>query len=134
MLTELIALPGGSYRMGSQDFYPEESPVHEVTVAPFSIERHAVTIGQFAEFVAATGYVTVAEQQLDPAAFLGVPADELVPGALVFQPTAGPVNLRDWRQWWTWVPGACWQHPFGPESSIAGRLDHPVVQVAYPDA
>ncbi|MDR3662215.1 MAG: formylglycine-generating enzyme family protein [Mycobacterium sp.] len=134
MLTELIALPGGSYRMGSQDFYPEESPVHEVTVAPFSIERHPVTNGQFAEFVAEAGYVTVAEQQLDPAAFPGVPADELIPGALVFRPTEGPVNLRDWRQWWTWVPGASWKHPFGPESSIADRLDHPVVQVAYPDA
>lgn len=134
MLTELTALPGGSYRMGSHDFYPEEAPVHEVTVAPFSIERHPVTNGQFAEFVAETGYVTVAEQELDPAAFPGVPADELIPGGLVFHPTAGPVDLRNWRQWWAWVPGASWQHPFGPESSIADRLDHPVVQVAYPDA
>ena len=134
MLTELIALPGGSFRMGSRDFYPEELPVHEVTVAPFSIERHPVTNAQFAEFVAATGHVTVAEQQLDPAVFPGVPAEELIPGALVFQPTTGPVNLRDWRQWWTWVPGAYWKHPKGPGSTIEDRLDHPVVQVAYPDA
>ena len=134
MATELIALPGGSYLMGSYDFYPEEAPVHEVTVAPFAIERHPVTNAQFAAFVADTGYVTVAEQQLDPAAFPGVPAADLVPGALVFAPTDGPVNLRDWRQWWTWVPGACWSHPEGPDSSVADRPDHPVVQVAYPDA
>ena len=134
MLTELTALPGGTYRMGSADFYPEEAPVHDVTVAPFAIERHPVTNIQFAEFVAATGHVTVAEQQLDPAAFPGVPADELVPGSLMFQPTAGPVNLRDWRQWWTWVPGASWRHPKGPGSTFEDRPDHPVVQVAYPDA
>lgn len=120
--------------MGSVDFYPEEAPVHAVSVAPFAIERYPVTNAQFAEFVAATGYVTVAERELDPADFPGVPPADLVPGALVFRPTAGPVNLRDWRQWWTWVPDACWRHPFGPESSIDDRLDHPVVQVAYPDA
>jgi formylglycine-generating enzyme required for sulfatase activity len=134
MLTELIHLPGGSYRMGSDRFYPEESPVHDVRVAPFSIEQHAVTNAQFADFVGATGYVTVAEQPLDPAAFPGVPPHELSPGALVFCPTSGPVDLRDWRQWWTWVPGACWSRPFGPGSSVADRADHPVVQVAYPDA
>lgn len=134
MLTELVALPGGTYRMGSPDFYPEEAPVHDVVVAPLAVERHPVTNAQFAEFVAATGHVTVAEQQLDPAAFPGVPPEELVPGSLVFQPTTGPVNLRDWRQWWTWVPGACWKHPTGPGSTVEDRPDHPVVQVAYPDA
>lgn len=120
--------------MGSADFYPEESPVHESVIAPFAIERHPVTNAQFAEFVCATGYVTVAEQSLDPAAFPGVPPADLVAGALVFQPTTGPVDLRDWRQWWTWVPGACWRQPLGPGSSVEERLDHPVVQVAYPDA
>lgn len=120
--------------MGSDKFYPEESPVHEVSVTPFEIERHPVTNAQFAEFVADTGYVTVAEQPLDPADFPGVPSEELVPGALVFTPTAGPVDLRGWRQWWTWRPHACWRRPFGTGSSIDDRLDHPVVQVAYPDA
>ncbi len=134
MLTELVDLPGGSYRMGSIDFYPEEAPVHTVSVAPFAIERHPVTNAQFAEFVSSTGYSTVAERPLDPAAFPSVPADELVSGALVFRQTSGPVNLRDWRQWWEWVPGACWRHPHGPGSSIDDRPDHPVVQVAYPDA
>jgi sulfatase modifying factor 1 len=134
MLTDLVQLPGGAFTMGSTDFYPEESPVHEVTVAPFCIERHPVTNAQFAEFVASTGYVTVAERTLDPAAFPTVPPEELVAGALVFTPTSGPVDLRGWRQWWTWVPGACWSKPFGPASSVQDREDHPVVQVAYPDA
>jgi formylglycine-generating enzyme required for sulfatase activity len=134
MLTELIAVPGGAFRMGSERFYPEESPVHEVSVEPFAIERHPVTNRQFAEFVSATGHVTVAEQPLDLALFPELPPEELVPGALVFRGTDGPVNLRDWRQWWTWIPGASWRHPFGPDSTIDDRLDHPVVQVAYPDA
>ena len=134
MLTELVDLPGGSFRMGSTAFYPEEAPVHTVRVGAFAIERHPVTNAQFAAFVAATGYVTVAEQEIDPAEFPGADPADLVPGALVFRPTAGPVDLRDWRQWWDWQPGACWRHPFGPDSSWEKRPDHPVVQVAYPDA
>ncbi|MFN8227685.1 MAG: formylglycine-generating enzyme family protein [Mycobacterium sp.] len=134
MLTELIALPGGDFRMGSADFYPDEAPVHTATVAAFAIERHPVTNAQYAEFVADTGYVTVAERPLDPALYPGVAAADLVPGALVFVPTAGPVDLNDWRQWWDWAPGACWRHPFGPASGVEDRLDHPVVQIAYPDA
>jgi formylglycine-generating enzyme len=134
MLSELIDLPGGSFQMGSDDFYSEESPVREVAVGSFAIERHPVTNAQFAEFVTATGYVSVAERSLDPAAFPTVPPEELGAGALVFKPTSGPVDLRDWRQWWSWVPGAYWRQPFGPGSSVRDRLDHPVVQVAYPDA
>ena len=79
MLTDLVALPGGTYRMGSRDFYPEEAPVHDVTVAPFAIERHPVTNAQFAEFVEATGYVTVAERPLDPALYPGVAPADLLP-------------------------------------------------------
>jgi sulfatase modifying factor 1 len=134
MLSELVALPGSSYQMGSTRFYPEEGPVHTVSVPAFSIETHPVTNTQFAEFVSATGYLTVAERPLDPTLYPGVAEADLQPGALVFRQTPGPVNLRDWRQWWTWVPGACWKHPFGPDSDIADRPDHPVVQVAYPDA
>ena len=134
MAAELIELPGGEFRMGSTSFYPEEAPIHTVTVAPFAIERHPVTNAQFAEFVDATGYVTVAERPMDPALYPGVAQEDLLPGALVFRPTAGPVNLSDWRQWWDWAPGAHWRTPYGAGSDIAGREDHPVVQVAYTDA
>ena len=133
-LTELVELPGGEFLMGSDRHYPEEAPQHERHVEPFAIERHPVTNAQFAEFVAETGYVTVAERELDPAEFPGADPADLVPGSLVFTPTAGPVDLRDWRQWWRWVPGALWRHPFGPDSSIDDRLDHPVVHVSFEDA
>lgn len=132
-LTKLVALHGDSFRMGSVDFYPDEAPVHTAEVADFSIERHPVTTAQFAEFVDATGYVTVAERPLDPALYPGVAPADLEPGALVFRPTPGPVDLRDWRQWWDWMPGASWRRPFGPDAPAAAA-DHPVVQVAYPDA
>jgi formylglycine-generating enzyme required for sulfatase activity len=134
VLTDLIDLPGGDFQMGSTSFYPEEAPIHPVTVGPFAIERHPVTNAAFAEFVAATGYVTVAERPMDPALYPGVAEEDLLPGALVFRPTAGPVNLSDWRQWWDWAPGANWRAPYGVGSDIAGREDHPVVQVAYTDA
>ena len=134
MLTELIELTGGEFRMGSTSFYPDEAPIHTATVGAFAIERHPVTNAQYAAFVADTGYVTVAERPMDPAQYPGVAAEDLQPGALVFRPAAGPVDLRNWRQWWDWAPGACWRHPFGAGSAITDRLDHPVVQVAYPDA
>ncbi len=134
MFTDLVALDGGSFRMGSTQFYPEEAPVHAVTVAPFAVERHPVTNAQFGEFVADTGYRTVAEVAPDPALFPGAAPADLVPGALVFRGTSGAVDLRDWRQWWNWTPGASWRHPYGPDSTIDGRSEHPVVQVCYADA
>jgi len=120
--------------MGSTSFYPEEAPIHTVTVRAFAVERHPVTNAQFAVFVAATGYLTVAEQPIDPRLYPGVDPDSLAPGSLAFRPTPGPVDLRDWRRWWSWAPGASWRHPFGPDSDIADKANHPVVQVAYPDA
>ena len=134
MLTELVDLPGGSFRMGSTRFYPEEAPIHTASVTAFAVERHPVTNEQFAEFVAATGYVTVAEQPLDPALYPGVATVDLEPGGMVFRPSAGPIDLRDWRQWWDWAPGANWRQPFGPGSGVDDKQDHPVVQIAYPDA
>ncbi|RQP11429.1 MAG: formylglycine-generating enzyme family protein [Microbacteriaceae bacterium] len=133
-MTEFVALSGGTFRMGSDAFYAEEGPVHEAHVGPFAIAAHAVTNVEFADFVDSTGYVTIAERPLDPADFPGAELVSLEPGALVFTPTDGPVDLRDWRQWWRWVPGACWRHPRGPESSIEGLETHPVVQVAFADA
>jgi sulfatase modifying factor 1 len=134
MLTELVEVPGGSFRMGSTSFYPEEAPIHTVQVTGFAIERHPVTNAQFNEFVDETGHVTVAERDIDPALYPEANPADLVPGALVFSPTSRPVDLRDWRQWWEWTPGASWRHPFGPDSGIETLADHPVVQVAYPDA
>jgi formylglycine-generating enzyme len=120
--------------MGSERFYPDEGPVHDERVKPLAIEQHPVTNAQFSEFVDDTGYVTVAERPLERALFPDLADGELEPGALVFTPTHGPVDLSDWRQWWRWSPRADWQHPYGPDSSIADKADHPVVQVAYPDA
>jgi formylglycine-generating enzyme len=131
--TPMVRLAGGTFRMGST-FYPDESPVHDRTVAAFEIDVHPVTNAQFATFVAETGYVTVAERPLDPADFPGADPADLVPGGLVFRPTSGPVDLRDWRQWWTWGAGASWRHPFGADSSIDDLLTHPVVQVSFEDA
>lgn len=131
---DMVRIDGGTLLMGSQEFYPDEAPVHERQVASFFIDRYQVTNAQYAQFVDETGYVTVAEQELDPADFVGADPADLVPGAMLFQPTDGPVDLNDWRHWWRWQPGACWRHPFGPDSGIDDRLDHPVVHVAYPDA
>jgi hypothetical protein len=132
-MDDMVTLPGGAFRMGS-DFYPEEGPIHEEWVAPFELDRSAVTNARFAEFVASTSYITVAERELDPAMFPGATLDSLAPGSLVFTPTAGPVDLRDWRQWWAWTPGANWRHPVGPESTLDGKDKHPVVQLAFEDA
>ena len=130
----MVTIPGGEFRMGSDEHYPEEAPVHRVRVDPFSIDRFAVTNARFAAFVEATGYVTVAERPLDPASFPGAPEENLQPGSLVFTMTPGPVDLRHLSQWWTWTPGASWRCPEGPSSSTEGRKDHPVVHVAYEDA
>ncbi|GLI27889.1 hypothetical protein ARHIZOSPH14_21310 [Agromyces rhizosphaerae] len=131
---DMVRIPGGTFRMGSTEFYPDEQPVHERAVATFEIDRYEVTNAQYAEFVDATGYVTVAERPLDPAEFPGVDPAELVPGAMVFTPTPGPVDLRDWRNWWRWEPGASWRHPSGPDSGIDDLAQHPVVHVAFEDA
>lgn len=134
MSDDLVPIAGGTFRMGSDDFYRDERPVHERTVEDFLVGRHEVTNVEFARFVAATGYTTVAERPLDPGEFPGVDADGLVPGSMVFTPTDGPVDLTDFRQWWRWQPGASWRHPFGPRSSIDDRPHHPVVHVAFDDA
>ena len=129
-----VSLSGGDFAMGSDAHYPEESPVHRVRVSAFSIDACPVSNEQFAAFVRNTGYVTVAERPLDPADYPGAPPENLQPGSLVFTPTAGPVDLRHLSQWWTWTPGASWQAPEGPGSSVKRRAHHPVVQVAHEDA
>jgi formylglycine-generating enzyme len=128
-------IPGGTFRMGSDlDGYPEEGPVHEVRVGGFWMDENTVTVAQFRRFVRATGYVTLAERPLDPALYPGIDPALLVPGSLVFTPTAGPVDLTRWQAWWRYVPGADWAHPEGPRSSTEGRALHPVTQVCWEDA
>ncbi len=126
-------VPGGTFLMGSEEFYPEERPVHEVAVDGFWIDTHQVTVAEFRRFVKATGHVTVAERPLDPADYPDADPALLVPGSLVFHRTPGPVNLNDYRNWWRYVPGASWRHPEGPGSTLDGRDRHPVTQVAWED-
>jgi formylglycine-generating enzyme required for sulfatase activity len=132
--TDLVRVAGGEFTMGSDRHYPEEAPAHRARVGPFAIGAVTVSNREFAAFVRATRYRTVAERPLDPAAFPGAPAENLVPGSMVFTGTSGPVDLRHLSQWWAWTPGACWRRPSGPGSSVADRPDHPVVHVAYEDA
>lgn len=107
-------IPGGTFRMGSTYFYPEERPIRDVRVDGFWIDRCTVTNAQFAVFVAATGYVTVAERPISAEDFPGAPAEKLLPGSMLFQKAAGPVDLTNYANWWAWTPGTCWQHPRGP--------------------
>ena len=132
--TAMRQIPGGTFLMGSDRHYADERPAHKVSVSGFWIDETTVTNADYDAFVAATGYVTVAERPIDPADYPGADARMLVPGSLVFRMTDGPVDLTDYRNWWAWTPGACWRHPEGPGSSIAGRENHPVVQVAFEDA
>lgn len=130
----MVRVPGGSFRMGSDSHYAEERPAHSVHVDGFWIDTHTVTNAAFAAFVTATGYVTVAERPLDPAIYPEADPSLAVPGALVFRMTDGPVDTSDMRNWWHYVPGACWNHPEGPGSDLTGRENHPVVHVAFEDA
>ena len=134
LLKDMVWVPGGTLLMGSDDFYPEEGPVHRVRVSGFWMDEHAVTVAEYRRFASATGYVTVAERAPHPAQYPGVAPELLVPGSLVFDQPDGPVDLNDPGNWWSWVPGAQWRHPEGPESTLHGRERHPVTHVAYADA
>jgi sulfatase modifying factor 1 len=139
-----VWIPGGTFLMGTNDkeSFPNERPAHLVQVQGFWMDEHDVTNAEFSKFVEATGYVTTAERKVDWEDLKkelppGTPKPDdsaLAPGALVFTPTAGPVPLDDLSAWWRWVHGANWRHPEGPESSIKGRENHPVVQVSWHDA
>ncbi len=119
--------------MGTDEF-PDAKPIHTVSVSGFWMDTHEVTNAEFAAFVKATGYITVAERPLNPAEFPGVPAAQLVPGSAVFLPPDRKLNLTNYQQWWQYVPGANWKHPAGPDSNLKGRENEPVVQVSYEDA
>jgi formylglycine-generating enzyme len=137
-------IPGGTFLMGTNDkeSFPNERPAHIVQVQGFWIDKHDVTNAEFSKFVEETGYVTTAERKINwedlkkelPPGTPKPDESALAPGALVFTPTSGPVPLYDLSAWWRWVQGANWRHPEGPESSIHGRENHPVVQVSWNDA
>jgi formylglycine-generating enzyme len=131
---DMVWIPGGIFRMGSDRHYAEEAPVHSVTVDGFWIDRTPVTNRQFREFVRATGHVTSAEIAPDEKDYPGALPHMLRAGSLVFSPPKHPVDLGDWSQWWTFKFGADWRRPYGPRSSLNGLNDHPVVHVAYTDA
>ncbi len=140
----MVWIKGGEFLMGSSDplARPDEAPVHRVRVDGFWMDQTELTNAQFALFVKATGYKTVAERPVDWEELKkqvppGTPKPDdsmLLPGSLVFTPPAKPVDLRNHEQWWTWTTGANWQHPAGPSSTIDGKDTHPVVHIAYEDA
>ena len=131
---DAVWIPGGTFLMGSADHYAEERPVHRVAVDGFWMDRYPVTNERFARFVADTGYVTEAEVPPDPANYPGALAHMLYAGSLVFFKPDGPVDRTDLRNWWRFERGADWRHPRGPDSSIDGLADHPVVHVGFRDA
>jgi len=131
--TDMKWIRGGKFLMGADEF-PDSRPMHEVVVDGFYIDEHEVTNAEFARFVVATNYKTVAERPLNPADYPGVPADKLVPGSAVFTPTVTSVSLDNPLQWWNYVPGASWSQPEGKGSSVKGRENYPVIHVSYEDA
>jgi sulfatase modifying factor 1 len=137
-------IPGGEFSMGALDppaidevgmhAAADARPIHRVYVDGFWMDKTDVTNEEFARFVKATGYVTVAERTPSAKDFPGAPSENLVAGSVVFSPPDHPVPLNDHFQWWRYVKGADWRHPEGPKSNIKGREKYPVVQVAYQDA
>lgn len=131
----MVWIAPGKFWMGADDpSQPDSKPVHEVEIDGFWIDATEVTNRQFAEFVKATGYKTVAEIAPKAEDYPGADPKLLVPGSVVFTPPEGEVPLDNFLQWWRWQPGAQWRHPEGPGSSIDDRMDHPVVHIAYEDA
>jgi formylglycine-generating enzyme required for sulfatase activity len=130
----MVWVPGGTFRMGSNKHYPEERPVHRVTVDGFWIDRHPVTNTRFERFVAATNHVTFAEIPPDPRDYPGALPEMIYAGSLVFVKPDGPVDRKNIGNWWQFMRAANWRHPYGPGSSIDGKQEYPVVHVAYVDA
>lgn len=132
----MVAIPAGTFTMGSDRFYPEEAPTRRVFVDAFLIDRAPVTNREFAAFVEATGYTTLAEIAPDPKDYPGMSPEMGRAGSLVFRKTASPVDTSNVANWWQFTFGADWKHPLGPDEDVEslGLWDHPVVQVAYADA
>ncbi|WP_235921139.1 formylglycine-generating enzyme family protein [Foetidibacter luteolus] len=141
---QMVYIPGGEFSMGGvnpvgmqdggKEAMNDARPVHRVYIDGFYMDATEVTNAQFAEFVKATGYITIAEHKPTQEEFPGVPEDKLVAGSVVFSPPAHDVQLNNYMQWWAYVPGANWQHPMGPNSSLEGKENYPVVHIAWEDA
>jgi len=130
---DMLWIAGGECQIGSDVHYPDEKPAHRRSVDGFWIDRYPVTNARFAEFVAATGHVTVAERAPDPADYPDAISELMHPGSLVFVQPRRPVDLRHMSDWWAFVLGADWRHPQGPDSTLEKLGNHPVVHVAYAD-
>jgi formylglycine-generating enzyme len=142
----MVWIPGGEFSMGAADPVGadmndvgmnatyDSRPIHRVYVDGFWMDKTEVTNEQFAAFVKETGYVTVAERTPTQADFPGAPPENLYAGSVVFSPPDHPVPLNNHLQWWDYLRGADWHHPLGANSSIKGKENYPVVQVAYEDA
>jgi len=131
---EMVRIPGSNFLMGSDRHYAEEAPAHRVWVDGFWIDRHPVTNEDFDAFVDETNYVTVAERPVRAEDYTGSLPHMLAPGSIVFQKPHRFVDTRNHYNWWNYVIGADWRHPFGPKSSLTAKSKHPVVQIAYEDA
>lgn len=129
----MLWIPGGEFLMGSDNYYPEEAPTHRVRVEGFWMDKFTVTNREFERFVAATGYVTLAEKPANPDDYPGAIEELLSPSSTIFKKPAGPVDLSNHYNWWVYVRGANWRHPRGPASTIGKLMDHPVVHLAYED-
>jgi sulfatase modifying factor 1 len=140
----MVWIEGGEFSLGNNDptALAVEYPAVTASITGFWMDEAEVTNAQFEKFVNATKYVTIAERDIDwdelktqlPPNTPKPDDAVLVPGSLVFTPPSHPVNLNDYSQWWSWTPGANWRHPQGPSSTIDGRKNYPVVQIAYEDA
>ena len=130
----MVWIPGGTFRMGSEQHYPEEAPAHNVSVGGFWMDRCTVTNADFQRFVEATGHVTLAERPANPDDYPGAKPELLAPSSVMFRKAAGPVDLSNHFNWWVYVAGADWRHPRGPASNIRKLMNHPVVHIAYGDA
>ena len=130
----MLLVRGGTFLMGSNDFYEEEKPVREARVGDFWMDETPVTNREFSRFVAATGYVTFAELPPDPREYPGMLPEMTHPGSLVFIPPEHPVDVHGPPVWWKFVFGACWKRPLGHCSGIEGLEDHPVVHIVHADA
>ncbi len=132
---EMVYIPGGEFWMGNSSPHMRDAqPVHRVEVHGFWMDTTEVTNDQFATFVRATGYLTLAERPPRMEDAPGIPVDKLVAGSIVFTPPREPVALDNQARWWRFVAGANWQHPEGPQSDLSGRMQHPVVHIAHADA